>query len=380
MWLRLAGSVLIFALSLLAVVPAPSTMLWVVSIAVMEWGWILALVALALLAIPPRRGRRAALSSVLNIVTIALALSPLVRAVPVANTLASRVATFGDTAPRALSGAPARTTPLSLTQLVRPISSPGVVVTTEKYGASPDGDLYVDLYRGRVNGPAPLVLVIHGGSWSGGTRRDLAPLNSYLAARGYVVASPDYRLSPRHPFPAARGDIRAALAYLRTNAERLNIDPARVVLMGRSAGGQLALLVAYTTPDTGIRGAVGYYAPSDLKYAYAHPSNPRVLNSTRTLAQYLSGTPATAAATYEEASPISFAATAVPTLLLHGGSDELVSVMQSVRLDSALARGGRSHLFIRLPWATHGCDYNFVGPCAQLATFALERFLAGVTR
>jgi len=364
------------------VVPAPTTKMWVVSIAVMGWGYLLAIIALLLMLVPPRRGTRAKVSTLLNLVTGALALSPLARGVTVARALPARVATFGDTAPHALPDAPPRSTPLSFTRLVRPAKSPGVVMSTEKYATYPDGDMYLDIYRRPIRGsaPVPLVLMIHGGSWSGGTRRDLAPLNNYLAARGYVVASPDYRFAPTHPFPAARDDVREAVAYLRANAARLGIDPARVVMMGRSAGGELALLVAYTTPDAGIRGAVGYYAPSDLRYGFTHPSNPRVLNSTRVLTQYLGGTPATAGDAYDAASPINFAASAVPTLLLHGETDELVSVMQSVRLDSALARAGRPHLFLKLPWATHGCDYNFLGPCAQLGTFALERFLAAVTR
>lgn len=373
-------SVLLFAVSLLAVLRAPTTMLWVVSIAVMEWGWALAIVALLMIAVPPHRGAWAKLSTVLNLITVALALSPLARAIPIASALPARVATFGDTAPRSLSGTSPRSKPLSLMRLVRPATSPGVVMSTERFATHPDGDLYLDVYRRIIAGPAPLVLMIHGGSWSGGTRRDLAPLNNYLAARGYVVASPDYRFAPKHPFPAARDDVREAVAYLRANATRLGIDPARVVMMGRSAGGELALLVAYTTPDAGIRGAVGYYAPSDLRYGFTHPSNPRVLNSTRVLEQYLSGTPATAGDAYDAGSPITFASAAVPTLLVHGESDELVSVMQSVRLDAALTRAGRPHLLVRLPWATHGCDYNFLGPCAQLATFALERFLAAATR
>lgn len=371
---------LLFAVSLLAVVHAPTTTLWVVEVAVTGWGYVLAIVAVLLLAIPPRHGARAKLSTVLNLATIALALSPLVRATPVARTLPARVAIFGDTTPRSLAGAMARSTPLSLKRLVQPTYSPGVVISTERYATRPDGDLRMDVYRRPAAGPGPLVLMVHGGSWSGGTRRDLAQLNSYLAARGYVVASPDYRFAPKHPFPAARDDVRDALAYLRANANRLGVDPTRVVLMGRSAGGELALLVAYTTPGVGVRGAVGYYSPSDLRYGFAHPSNPRVLNSTQVLKQYLSGTPATTGDNYDAASPITFASSAVPTLLLHGNRDELVSVMQSMRLDSALARTGRPHLLLRLPWATHGCDYNFVGPCGQLGTFALERFLAAVTR
>lgn len=380
-WIRLILSVLLFAVSLLAVVPAETTALWIASIAVMGWGYIIAVAALLLLLGPPRRGQRAALATVINLVTVVLALSPFLRAVPVARALPARVAVFGDTTPRGGPSAPPRAQPLSLRRWLTPVGAPQVAITTERYASRPGGDLAVDMYRRTSSSAAaPLVLMVHGGSWSGGTRRDLPALNSYLAARGYVVASPEYRLAPSHPFPAARDDIRAALAYLRANATRLGIDPARVVLMGRSAGGEIALLVAYTTPDAGIRGAVGYYSPTDLRYGYDHPSNPAVLNSTRVLEQYLAGTPRTMPAQYDSASPISFASTAVPTLLLHGRRDELVSVHQSVRLDSALSLAGKQHLLVELPWATHGCDYNFVDACGQLGTFALERFLAAVTR
>ena len=58
--------------------------------------------------------------------------------------------------------------------------------------------------------------------------------------------------------------------------------------------------------------------------------------------------------------------------------DELVFVKQSERLDARLAAARRPHFFLQLPWATHGCDYNFNGPCGQLSTYAIERFLAVV--
>jgi acetyl esterase/lipase len=60
--------------------------------------------------------------------------------------------------------------------------------------------------------------------------------------------------------------------------------------------------------------------------------------------------------------------------------DPLVSIRQSERLDSALAAAGRPHYLVKMPWATHGCDYVFNGPCGQIATFAIERFLQTVTR
>jgi acetyl esterase/lipase len=153
------------------------------------------------------------------------------------------------------------------------------------------------------------------------------------------------------------------------------------VLLGRSAGGQLALSVAYADPDPAIRGVVSFYAPTDMKYSYEHPSNPWVLDSRAVLEAYLGGNPAQASGTYEAASPIRFvSAGTVPTLLVHGGRDELVFPVQSERLAVRLAQAQRPHYVLRLPWATHGCDVHFNGPCGQISTYAVERFLSAVTR
>jgi len=227
----------------------------------------------------------------------------------------------------------------------------------------------------------PLVVMIHGGSWRGGSRRDLPDLNRYLAARGFAVAAVSYRFAPADPHPAASNDIHAAIQFLKSNASRLEIDPSRIALIGRSAGGQLALLEGYTGRDPAIRGVAALYAPSDQLFGYQNPSNPRVLNSTLVLESYLAGNPKTKPDAYRTASPINFVRrSTVPTLLVHGDKDELVWVRQSERLDAKLAAAHRPHFFLRLPWATHGCDYNFNGPCGQISTYAIEVFLGEVMR
>jgi acetyl esterase/lipase len=227
---------------------------------------------------------------------------------------------------------------------------------------------------------APCVVVVHGGSWQHGDSTQLTALNRYLAARGYVVAAINYRLLPDHPFPAGCDDLRAAIDYLKANAEAIGIDPQRIVLLGRSAGGQLALLVAYTAGDPAIRGAIGIYPAIDLVYAYQHPSDPRLLDGPAVLRAYLGGSPDQVPATYAAASPTSFVGpNTPPTLLIHGGGDELVSPAQSRRLAARLAHARRPHLLLQLPWATHGCDAHFSGPSGQLSTYAIERFLAAVT-
>jgi acetyl esterase/lipase len=223
-------------------------------------------------------------------------------------------------------------------------------------------------------------VVVHGGSWQGGDSNQLAGLNRYLAARGYVVAAIDYRLAPTHRFPAQRDDVLAAIDYLKTNAGQFGIDPARIVLLGRSAGGHLALLVAYTARDPAIRGVVAFYPPTDLLWGYYHPAKKRIIDGIPIVESFLGGGPTAVPDAYAVASPLSHAgAECPPTLLIHGGRDNLVSPIQSERLAERLQAAGCRYLYLRLPWATHGCDVNLSGPSGQISTYAVERFLASMT-
>ncbi|HKP73003.1 MAG TPA: alpha/beta hydrolase [Pyrinomonadaceae bacterium] len=380
---RLVFGALCFSVALLAVFRAPTTSLWMLSIGVTEWGHVLALFSLVALLPGWRRSRAGRVGATLGLLAALLALSPLARAALIARHLPSDLErAFGSAPPRATHDVAPRSAPLSATGLVRGIASPAVKRDTLVYTTRGEQSLSLDLYQPNApHAPAPCVVVIHGGSWQSGDSEQLAPLNDYLAARGYAVAALNYRLGASHPFPAARDDVQAAVSFLKTNAARLGIDAGRFVLLGRSAGGQLALLVGYTAGDPAIRGVVSYYAPADMRYGFAHPANPLVYDSRGVLASHLGGTPDDAPAQYDAASPINFVgADTPPTLLIHGGRDELVSPAQSERLAARLAGASRPHLLLRLPWATHACDFNFGGPCGQISTYAVERFLASVTR
>lgn len=103
----------------------------------------------------------------------------------------------------------------------------------------------VDLYVHEDGGPCPLLLWVHGGAWLGGSRQLGGPIANRLFRqrdRGYAVASMDYRLSSDALFPAQIYDVKAALRWLRANADRYNIDPTRIAVMGASAGGHLVAL------------------------------------------------------------------------------------------------------------------------------------------
>lgn len=247
--------------------------------------------------------------------------------------------------------------------------------------AQRDGtELLMDFYPCQDRLPAPCVIVLHGGGWDSGSRKDFQQLNYYLARNGYAVAAIDYRLAPRWKWPAQGEDLRAALHFLAARAEDYGIDPKQFVLLGRSAGGQIAEAVAYGAKEPGIAGCIAFYAPADLHFAYQYADAKDILNSRKLLLQYLGGPPERQKSAYDSASGILHVqSSSPPTLLIHGRPDELVWVRQSERLAARLQQVGARHYFAAFPWATHSFDFNFNGPGGQLSTWAVKEFLDRVT-
>jgi acetyl esterase/lipase len=266
--------------------------------------------------------------------------------------------------------------------LILGVRAPEVEVTEHEYAQNGRKALKLDLYRSRgVEMPQPLIVVVHGGSWNGGDKKELPAINRYLAGQQYAVASINYRHAPKHPFPAAVEDVFRAIEFLRMNAGELRIDAKRIVLLGRSAGGQIALSAAYAGKDPAVRGVVAFYAPTDLVLGYEKPSRRGVLDSKRALEGYLGGAPSQAPDRYAAASPANFINAATPmTLLIHGGLDPIVWPIHSELAASRLEAANRPHLYLHVPWATHGCDANLSGPSGQLSLYAINRFLAAALR
>jgi len=124
---------------------------------------------------------------------------------------------------------------------------------TLNYAVYPGISLTLDLYPLQIAGKKPCVIVVHGGSWSNGDSKQLPELNSYLARAGYNVAAINYRMAPKYQTPALVEDIHAAMNYLRRHVDELQIDTNNFVLLGRSAGAQIALLAAYSLHEKGLK-------------------------------------------------------------------------------------------------------------------------------
>lgn len=366
---------LLLATSLLAIFRAPTHFLWMVTVGVTEFGHYLAFIcfgAAAILAAFSGVGRAAA---VISLIAGIVSLTPVIRAGRIAHDLPRQLRdAFGN-------AATARSAPLVYGEMFSGVSLPQIKIETFKYSTIGGADLSLDFYHAQGSQPAPLVISIHGGSWRSGDNQDFIGMDRYLAGRGFAVADIIYRLAPKWKFPAPIEDVHAAIAFLQTRSGSLGIDPNQIVLLGRSAGGQIALTAAYSLNDPSIRGVISLYGPTDMHWDWDHPEDPNVIDTPTNLRDYLGGTPSQVPWAYEAASPIRLVTSSTPpTLLLHGGRDELVSYANSDRLSNRLAQVGVRHLNIKLPWATHGFDYVVRGPSGQISAYAVEYFLRTIGR
>ena len=316
-------------------------------------------------------------------VGIVLLLTPLARAYRLSETLPADLdRAFGPAVAASRSLQPRRPAPLVLTDLIRGVQTTDVLVDEHVYDVVDGENLTLDLYRPAfAEGSLPVVVVVHGGGWTDGDKRELPDLNEYLASRGYVVASIEYRLAPRWPFPAAQEDVSAAIDYVKDLAHTHSLNPERIALIGRSAGGQVALLASYTSNDPAIKGVVSFYGPTALRWGYDNPAKIGVVDSSGILELYLGGPPDSHGAQYDAAEPRRFvSASTPPTLFIQGLRDEHVSPFHAEFVSDRLIEAGVPHHVVRMPWATHGCDYVFSGPCGQISTYAVERFLGAILR
>lgn len=180
------------------------------------------------------------------------------------------------------------------------------------------GSIKADVYRPANDAECPMILMIHGGGWISGDKWNLADHARQLALQGYVVISINYRLAPKHPYPAALEDCREAIQWVRLRAKEWNGDIDRLGIWGYSAGAQLAaMLVVDPQPDAPkIRCCVLGGMPCDLTTI---PEDSRLLHSV------FGATRGENPEIYRRASPLLLCdATIPPCFLFHGEEDLLV--------------------------------------------------------
>ncbi len=320
-------------------------------------------------------------------------------------------------------------------QLVQPAKRFGLLQRNVNIGGN--SPLLCDLWMPPSDVPLTRlgVIFLHGGLWQALDKDFLTrPLFQRLVDQGHVVMDVAYSLAPAANIYRMLDEVKGAIAWIKANALRLDIDPERVVLMGASGGAHLALLAAYTPnfrafqpkglkADTSVRGVISTFGISDMisffrEYGGTNPQQPqyssqitadmlprlhnktwmdRLMTRSRAfpalrysnlpggallLVNLFGGTLNEVPEAYRFYSPIThIGAHCPPTLLITGDDDFAVDASQSRRLYTALQNAKVPSAFVEFPDTVHGFDQYFgvscrVAPAAQMATNDIEQFLA----
>lgn len=260
--------------------------------------------------------------------------------------------------------------------------APGkVVFTRDIVYATPGGEkVMLNLARpAEGRGPFPGVVCIHGGGFRAGSREGYDDLIRRLAARGYVAATIGYRLAPKHPFPAAIYDVKAAVRFLRAHASEYHLDPTRIGATGGSAGGHLAQFLGVTAgvkqfegeegnaeQSSAVNCVVNYYGPSDFTKSYG-----KSVDAAEVLPLFLGGNLEQERRKHIVASPLYWVTPeAAPTLCIHGTEDKYVAHEQAEWLVDRLKAAQVEAELLTLPGAGHG----FSGEDARRADEAMFAF------
>jgi acetyl esterase/lipase len=234
---------------------------------------------------------------------------------------------------------------LRVREIARPfkLAQPGIEVIRDINYTAGGKRARLDIYRRKDADlrDAPVLVQVHGGAWTIGTKEQQGLLlMNRMAQRGWVCVAMNYRLAPKHPFPAQIIDVKKAIAWTRKNIGSYGGDPSYLVVTGGSAGGHLAALAALTPgeaeyqpgfedADTSVAGCVPFYGIYDMagltgdKNAIAMRDfflGPRVFKKD----------PRTDLDDFVEASPLSHVSREAPDFfVLHGANDSLVDVRQA---------------------------------------------------
>ena len=257
------------------------------------------------------------------------------------------------------------------------------------YGTAKDGaKLELDVWRtGKSNTGQlrPAVVFVHGGGWVLGNRSGRPAWNGWLNQLGYEVFDVEYRMPPPVRWLDEIGDVKAAVGWVTAHAADFHVDPAGISMMGESAGGNLAMLAAYSMGDPAlppstnvapvtVRSVINLYGPAEMAALYrSSPAREFVQTAEK---RYIGGPPEEFPERYRALSPLyHVGAKTPPTITFIGTSDRIVPLAQASTLDQVLGDAGVAHETYILPGTDHGFDINWGGLGTQIARAKIEDFL-----
>lgn len=263
--------------------------------------------------------------------------------------------------------------------------------TSVRYGDDPGQLLDVWRRKDLPRQPAPVLIFIPGGAWIFGSRLLQGhALMSYLAERGWVCLSVEYRAAPRHPWPRQLTDVKAAIAWAHANVDQFGGDRDFVTIAGCSAGGHLAALAGLTPDDpqwqaglpdgadTSVAAVVSLYGRYDWQDRSSVDRARFVDFLERVVVKRsLSRHPGI----FRDASPLArIHPGAPPFLVIHGSSDLIIPVTEARTFVERLRPVSASAVsYLELPGAAHAFDL-IDGARTAAVTAAIGLFLDHIER
>ena len=251
---------------------------------------------------------------------------------------------------------------------------PWTVYPNIHYGS--DSAQIMDILVPNTPGNHATIVLIHGGGWDEGDKRDLQGVGRRFALDGFTVANINYRLATptSNHYPAGLDDTKSAVDYLEQNSEQYQVDRGRVVALGTSAGANLALQLGM---ERRVNAVVDFYGPTNfVDPVFLEEENGGKLNSD-VVETYFGCTFIQDPGLYFHASPINeVTGSMAPTILLQGEDDTVVPVEQSIDFYNVLEALGVTAKLQVYPTLGHGFLNNEPSPDPYLSE--AERFLAQV--
>lgn len=257
----------------------------------------------------------------------------------------------------------------------------------------------MDILKPQSKTPLPAIVYVTGGGFINANKDNGIQLRMHLAEAGYVVASIEYRVAPTAVFPQPLEDVKASIRYLRANANKFNIDPDRIGIVGGSAGGYLTAMAGVTSGTTtfdkgenldqssSVKAAVDLYGLSDLTRIgddYSDAVKEAHKSAGATEALWVNGSPVfggrdggiLADPAAKAADPMTYVGkNSAPMLLMHGTKDFVVSPSQTDLLFQALRKEGIPSDRYLVEGAAHGGVYWDQAEALSIITDFFNKYL-----
>ena len=274
-------------------------------------------------------------------------------------------------------------------------------VTYAQYFTWPESRLQMDIFRPDVKGKVPAVIFVPGGWWLTAPKVAGTQICYQLAQSGFVAASIEYRTIVQANYIDIIGDVKAAIRYLRANADKFNIDKNKIAVMGMSAGGYLATMVGVTgsvekfdfgdnlDQSSSVQAVVDIFGPTDLtKIAADYPKDVQKLynsagggaslfvNGMTIYKDNKGGSILDTPETARDSNPITYIGKNTPPfLIMHGNADKTISPSQSKLLYDALIKNGIDANYYILNGADHYAYYFYQPKAFGIIVDFLNRVL-----